>query len=86
METFDITLPLIRNIATDTRLVPIGNSVTNTNIKYIESANKKEILIIYLRMLHMQQIHVTKQVLHSKRHVIVLVIVPTPTYSVVTGF
>ena len=63
----DIRLPLIRNIVTDTRLVPIGNSVTNTNIKYIESANKKEILIIYLRMLHMQQIHVTKQVLHTVR-------------------
>ena len=60
-------LALIRNIVTDTRLVPIGNSssVTNTNIKYIESANKKEILIIYSRMLHMQQIHVTKQVLHT---------------------
>ena len=60
--------------------------VTNINIKYIESANKKDILIIYLRMLHMQQIHVTKQVLHSKRHIIVLVIVPTPNCSVVTGF
>ena len=68
METFDIRLPLIRNIVTDNRLVPIGNGVTNTNIKYIESANKKDgVLIIYLRMLHMQQIHVTKQVLHTVR-------------------
>ena len=40
-------------------------SVTNTNIKYIESANNKEILIIYSRMLYMPQIHVTKQVLHT---------------------
>ena len=79
------TLVLIRNIATDTRLVPIGNSVTNTNIKYIESANKKEILIIYLRMVHMQQIHVTK-ILHTVRDTIVLWLHDPPTYSVVTGF
>ena len=44
-----VLLELIRNIVTDTRLVPNGNSVTNTNMKYIESANKKEILIIYSR-------------------------------------
>ena len=74
---------------TDTRLVPIGNSVTNTNIKYIESANKTEILIIYSRMLHMQEVHVTKQVLHTVRDIIVLWLHyhnHAPLYSVVTGF
>ena len=61
------------NIVTDTRLVPIGNSVTNTNTKYIESANKKgNTNYLFENVTHATNTCNKTSTAHSERHIIVL--------------